>query len=92
MRTFFIHFFEEDGVYVAYSSNLELSTQTDTRSEAKVAFEEAMSMFLDDLIKSKNLLGTLKELGWKTQEAKAYKKSPLNLKSEKISNFQYSFA
>src|SRR3989339_178931 len=58
-------FFREDGMIVAYSSALDLSTCGKTIKEAQKNFTECLKIYLEETIKHGTLEKDLLRLGWK---------------------------
>jgi predicted RNase H-like HicB family nuclease len=56
---------KEGNRFVAYSPAVELSTSGKTYKEAKKRFEEASSIFFEEIIENGTLEDVLKDLGWK---------------------------
>jgi len=77
-----VMFYEEGDYFVAYCPALELSSYGETNKTAKSAFENAMTIFLEETMSRGTLEKELLSLGWvlqKVPEAK-YKPPSLNIK------------
>lgn len=60
--------FKEEGIWVAYCPALEVSSYGDDKDEAKVAFEEALQIFLAETERKRTLEKYLLKLGWQLQQ------------------------
>ena len=60
-----LFFLKEGDVYVAYCPSLNLATQGDSMEEADKAFDEALQIFLEEVMESHTLDKVLQECGWK---------------------------
>jgi len=58
-------FFDEDNKTIAYSPALDLSTYGDTEDQARKRFAEAVSIFIDEIVKMGTLDDILTECGWR---------------------------
>lgn len=77
-----VMFYEEGDYFVAYCPALELSSYGETNKTAKSAFENALTIFLEETMSRGTLEKELLSLGWvlqKVPEAK-YKPPSLNIK------------
>ncbi|OGM79540.1 hypothetical protein A2382_00080 [Candidatus Woesebacteria bacterium RIFOXYB1_FULL_38_16] len=55
---------KEANSFVAYSPALDLSTAAETFDKAKAAFEEAVSIFFEEIVDKGTVNEALEELGW----------------------------
>ena len=55
---------KEASSFVAYSPALDLSTVAETFDKAKVAFEEAVGIFFEEIVEKGTVNEALEELGW----------------------------
>lgn len=55
---------KEAGGFVAYSPALDLSTVAETFDKAKVALEEAVGIFFEEIVEKGTVNEALEELGW----------------------------
>ena len=60
-----VAFYREGDKFIAYSPALDLSTCGDTQEQAKIRFEEALQLFLEESDKMGTLDDVLLECGWK---------------------------
>lgn len=65
-----VNFIKQGKSYIAYSPAFDLSTSGKTIKQAQKRFEEAVEIFIDELIKSKHLENVLTELGWQQSKTK----------------------
>lgn len=56
---------KEDDAFIAYTPALDLSTMGDTYSEALKNFQEASSLFFEEIMNNGTLEEVLIECGWK---------------------------
>lgn len=59
-----ISLIKEGKRFVAYSPAFDLSTSGKTRSEARRRFNEALELFLEELVEAGTFHRTLSNLGW----------------------------
>lgn len=59
-----INLLKEDGVFVVYCPDLELSSHGDTVEEAKKNFTQVMDIFFEDVIARGTLDQVLEDCGW----------------------------
>ena len=59
-----VTFLREGKKFIAYSPALDLSTSGKSLKEAKKRFEEASTLFIEELNKKGTTTEVLKELGW----------------------------
>lgn len=59
-----VNILKEGKVFVAYTPALDLSTVGDTFDEVKKKFEEAVQLFMDELVQEGKLEQAMEELGW----------------------------
>ncbi len=55
----------EDDRFVAYSPAIDLSTSGKTHQEAKKRFQEAASVFFEEVVERGTMEQVLQELGWR---------------------------
>ncbi len=67
-----VSFLKEGDRYVAYSPALDLSTSGKTFNEARSHFEEASTIFLEELHKAGTTEEVLKNLGWQKKQSKPW--------------------
>jgi len=80
-------FFRDDGMVVAYSPALDLSTCGETVKEAQKNFTNCLNIYLKETIKHGTLERDLLKLGWKSNPEKfsilppekSYKNIPVNI-------------
>jgi len=63
-----VYIFLEDGVHVAYTPVLELSSYGSSVADAKKSFEEAVDIFFEDVSEKGTLEKVLLQLGWQLQQ------------------------
>lgn len=56
---------KEGDEFVVYTPVLDLSTYGDTYEEAENRFQEAVTLFIEDLVEQGTLEEVLEDLGWK---------------------------
>lgn len=56
--------------YIAFSPALDLSTSGKSEAEAKRRFQEAVSIFFEELNKAGNVAAVLSGLGWRKEQRK----------------------
>lgn len=61
---------KEGKKYIAHSPAMDLASSGKTTQEARKNFEEAFSLYLDELLEKGSLDKTMKDLGWKKVDAK----------------------
>lgn len=66
-----VFFVEEEGQWVAFCPALDVSSYGDTIEEAKVAFEEALEIFIEETVDRGTLEKELLRMGW-TLSSKEY--------------------
>lgn len=77
-----VYIFIEDGIHVAYTPALELSSYGQSIDDAKKAFEEAVDIFFEETSQQGTLEKVLLSLGWQLQQKpKAIYKEPPITKS-----------
>lgn len=59
-----VMFYREGDKFIAYSPAIDLSTCGDTQNEAKIRFEEALELFLEETDKMGTLEEVLQDYGW----------------------------
>ena len=59
-----VNIFNEDGQFVAYCPVLDLSTSGRTFEQAQERFQEALHMFIEDLVEQGTLGEVLQSHGW----------------------------
>lgn len=59
-----VTFYREGDKFIAYSPAFDLSTCGDTEEQAKKRFEEALSLFLEEVDKMGTMEDVLIECGW----------------------------
>lgn len=59
-----VFFIEEEGQWVAVCPALDVSSYGDTIEEAKVAFEEALEIFIEETVDRGTLEQELLRMGW----------------------------
>ena len=57
-------FLKEGDIFVAYAPALNLATQGDSLQEANLAFDEALKIFIDEVMEMGTLEEVLRECGW----------------------------
>lgn len=62
--------FREGKDFIAYTPALDLSTVGKTHAEVRERFQEAVTLFLEELIKHGTLDDVLTSLGWKQHQKK----------------------
>ena len=67
---------KEEQYHVAYCPALELSSYGETEQEAKSAFEEAMTIFVEETDRKGTLEKVLLKLGWTLQQLPELKYTP----------------
>lgn len=75
-----VFLFVEDGVHVAYTPVLELSSYGKSIQDAKEAFQEALNIFFEDTTEKGTLEKVLLQLGWRLQQRPKpnYKEPPFS--------------
>lgn len=63
-----VNILRERKVFVAYTPALDISTVGDTLEEAKSRFEEAVSIFFEEIANAGTLDEVLEELGWEKRK------------------------
>ena len=58
---------KEKSLYVAWAPALDLSTSGSSEKEAQRRFEEAVSLFLEELVEAGTVNEVLTSLGWKKE-------------------------
>ena len=61
---------KEGDIFAAYCPSLNLATQGDTYDEACKAFQEALEIFIEEVVKSGTLDAVLQEHGWRKIDKK----------------------
>lgn len=61
---------KEDENFVAYCPSLNLATQGGTYDEACKAFQEALGIFIEEVVQSGTLEAVLQEHGWRKIDKK----------------------
>lgn len=59
-----VQIFKQGGYFIAYAPALELSSYGNSEEDAKLAFEDALEIFLEDTLEKGTLHQILSELGW----------------------------
>ena len=74
----------EEQYYVAYCPALELSSYGETEQEARSAFEEAITIFIEETDKKGTLEKVLLKLGWSLQQVPELKYKPPELLAKDV--------
>ena len=59
-----VKIFKENDYYIAFSPDLQLSTQGKTIKQVKKRFEDRIAIFIERALETKTLEKRLKKLGW----------------------------
>ena len=62
-----ISIYKENGQFVAFCPSLDVCSQGKSVKEAQKNFEEAFSLFLDEVVKKGTLDQVLSDCGWKKE-------------------------
>ena len=75
-----VYIFVKDGIHVAYTPMLELSSYGKSVDDAKKAFEEAVEIFFEETQEKGTLEKVLLQLGWQLQQKPkaVYKEPPIS--------------
>ncbi len=76
--------FKEADQYVSYCPALELSSYGDDEQEAKLAFEDALNIFIEETSKKGSLERELLKLGWRLQQHPKPSYKPPTLSSFRV--------
>ncbi len=80
-----ISILKESNRFIAYSPAIDLSTSGKTYEEAKKRFDEAASVFFEEIFEQGTLNDVLKDLGWKKIQKKWIPPLVISQESQEIS-------
>jgi hypothetical protein len=80
-----LSFFKQDGVVIAYSPALDLSSYGSTDKEAERNFGEALDVFLDEFKDARELGQVLESLGWTKNKSTAWQPPQVEQRSLPLS-------
>jgi predicted RNase H-like HicB family nuclease len=63
-----VKIFRENGAYIAFSPELQISTQGESVDHVKQRFEERLSIFIERALETDTLRKRLEKLGWSFSE------------------------
>ncbi len=76
---------KEGNRFIAHSPAIDLSTSGKTYEEAKKRFDEAASVFFEEIFEQGTLEDVLKDLGWKKTQKKWIPPLVISQESQEIS-------
>lgn len=90
-----VKLFKEGDYYIAYSPELQISTQGNSKRQAKQRFAERLQIFFERSIQTNTLEDRLKSLGWNIEENEPPKQLVIPrelLKAKECQSFAHNFA